>query len=130
MDIEPLYNILSTFGMGVHHGIFHTYFFATIIGLAIAFILIKLRYHIDTFMSRLKLDQSKISVKWVYISSLFAAYSHIFIDSFIHSDMAPFWPFSEVNPFLGLLSDGSIYLITGAGLLLFGILYLIRLLKK
>ncbi len=78
MDIEPFYYIFLSPGTGSIHGFFHTYVGATIIGIVVAFILIKFRKSIDSLMSLFKLDQSKISERFIYISSLLAAYSLFF----------------------------------------------------
>lgn len=129
MDIEPFYYMFISPGTGALHGFFHTYVGATIIGVVVAFVLIKLRKPTDSLMSRFKLDQTKITEKFIYISSIFAAYSHIFLDSFMHGDMKPFWPFTAVNPLLGLISVNSIYLITGCGLVSVVLVYLLRLSK-
>jgi len=47
----------------------------------------------------------------------------------MHGDMRPFWPLTDVNPLLGAFPVDSIYLITGAGLVLVFLVYLLRLSK-
>ena len=80
-------------------------------------------------MQSLKLGQ-KISEKGIYLSSLFAAYSHVFLDSFMHADLKPFWPITEYNPFLGLIPILDIYLLTGSGLLLVVVLFIKKIAGK
>ena len=131
MDIEPFYHMfISPAADGTLHGFFHTYLGATVLALVVGFMFVAQRKPIDKIMARFKLNQTKISVKSIYSSSLLAAYSHIFLDSLMHSDLVPFWPFTHLNPFLGLIPAGSIYLITGVGLLLSGMVYLLILLEN
>jgi hypothetical protein len=35
--------------------------------------------------------------------------SHIFLDSLMHRDIRPFWPFSDANGMLGFVGAGSLY---------------------
>ncbi|MBI5051265.1 DUF4184 family protein [Candidatus Micrarchaeota archaeon] len=129
MDLEPFYYMFIS-PSGNLHGFFHTYMGATIIALVVGFILIKFRKRIDVVAENLKIRQKNISEKWVYFSSFFGAYSHIFIDSFMHSDLKPFWPVTNYNPLLGLVGTFEIYLITGIGLCALAVLYLLQILKK
>ena len=130
MDLEPFYYMfISPNPDGILHGFFHTYLGATIIALVVAFVLVKFRKETDNMMAIFRLEQ-KISDKGIYLSSIFAAYSHIFLDSLMHSDLKPFWPFSDSNPFLGLVHISDIYLMTGIGLTLAFGFYLLRLLKR
>lgn len=123
MDFEPFYYIfISPNPEGTLHGFFHTYLGATIIAVLVGFILVKTRKHIDNIMEMLKTGQKNIPDKLIYFSSLFAAWSHIFLDSLMHTDMRPFWPIAT-NPLLGLIEPEKIYLITGLGFILAGLLY-------
>ena len=130
MDIEPAYYMfISPRADGLLHGFFHTYIGVTIIGLVVGFVLVRFRKNVDRIMGFLRIPQESISSRFVYISSLLAAFSHVFIDSFMHSDMQPFWPLQQ-NPFLGLVSTFDIYLITGIVLLSVPVLYLIKVMRK
>jgi membrane-bound metal-dependent hydrolase YbcI (DUF457 family) len=44
--------------------------------------------------------------------------SHIFLDSLVHAEIQPFWPFATGNEFAGLISARAVYL----GLALLGLL--------
>ncbi len=127
MDLEPAYYIfLAPNADGALHGLWHTYVGVTIIGLAVAFLLTKSRKRVDGVMAFFKVGQPHLSSKSIYFSSLLAAYSHIFLDSFLYQDLQPFWPLSAANPFLGMVNSGVVYGITGLGLLLMTGLYIWR----
>jgi membrane-bound metal-dependent hydrolase YbcI (DUF457 family) len=59
-----------------------------------------------------------------YVGGLLGGLSHVFLDGIMHPDLHPFWPFSTANPFLGLVSLGTLHLfciVCGAvGVLLLG----------
>ncbi|MBI4015836.1 MAG: metal-dependent hydrolase [Candidatus Aenigmarchaeota archaeon] len=130
MDIEPAYYMfISPRADGLLHGFFHTYIGVTIIGLLVGFVLVRFRKNVDRIMGFLKIPQQSISNRLVYVSSLLAAFSHVFLDSFMHSDMKPFYPLQQ-NPFLGLVSTFDIYLLTGIVLLSVPVLYLIKVVRK
>lgn len=131
MDLEPFYYLfISPSPDGSVHGFFHTYFGVTIIGLAVGFVLIKVRKKVDWLMSLFKIKQESISTAGIYLSSILAAWSHVFLDSFMHADLKPFWPLTDYNPFLGLVSPSFIYLLTGLGLVLAFLLYILTIFKK
>lgn len=44
--------------------------------------------------------------------------SHVFLDSIMHSDIAPLRPFSQINPFFNLIGLSSLhYLLTAGGII-------------
>jgi hypothetical protein len=47
----------------------------------------------------------------VTLSVLVGAWSHVVLDSIMHSDMWPLWPFSTWNPFLDLMDVGALHLL-------------------
>ncbi len=131
VDTEPFYYMfVNPQPDGMLHGIEHTYLAATLVGIAAAWLLTKMRSKIDKLMAQLKLGQAKISSKQIYFSSVFAAYSHVFLDSLMHAYLRPFWPITDYNPFLGVININWIYAGTGLFLLLNALLYTVRLLKK
>lgn len=130
MDIEPFYYLfLAPRPDFVLHGFFHTYLGVTLIGLLVGWVLVKLKKRIDKQFKRVHLDQPEISDKKVLFSSLFAAYSHVLLDSLMHADLQPFWPLTDWNPFLGLVSIGTVYELTGFFLLVVTGLFLFRIFK-
>ena len=44
------------------------------------------------------------SIRTLAVSSIIGAWSHVLLDSVMHSDITPFAPFSEANPLLGVVS--------------------------
>ncbi len=81
-------------------------------------------------MNIFKIKQSKISNKLIFASSLLAAWSHILLDSFMHTDMHPFYPVTTANPFLHAVEIIDIYLFTGIGLVITLILWVQLLIKR
>ena len=41
---------------------------------------------------------TKITVPMALISALFGTWTHVLLDSVMHADIQPFWPFSDANP--------------------------------
>ncbi len=103
MDIEPLVGILS--GAEILHGATHTYLAALFIGLATALIAppvcrpILRRWNRE--LSYYKFDwltTPETFERWpVLVGALVGTFSHIFFDSFMHSEMHPFAPWSQIN---------------------------------
>lgn len=125
MDVEPLYNLIY---LVIHpseqiilHGFFHTYLGATIVALIVGFVVSKKKQEFDKLMQLFKIKQ-ETSEKKFYLSSFVGAYSHIFMDSFMHADMKPLWPI-ESNPFLGMVGVVEVYffnmLLIGLGIVLY-----------
>ncbi|MBI3547238.1 MAG: hypothetical protein HY081_11710 [Gammaproteobacteria bacterium] len=128
MDIQPL--IVSLTGKGHLHGFTHTYLGATLIAV---FSAVTGKY-LSQFALALLLarDRQAVHIRWwiAILSGFIGSYSHVFLDSLIHSDLAPYFPFSPVNHFLGIISVADLYKlcvysgILGA-VLYFGVSYLI-----
>lgn len=129
MDVQPLVHLLR--GEGVLHGISHTYFGGTLIGvfsLVVGRPVCQLILNLwkpspdDEFMTWLR---GPPLIRWrAAVSGAFlGTYSHVFIDSMIHSDVQPFAPFAEGNPMEGLVPFGAMHLLCiGVGILgLFGL---------
>jgi hypothetical protein len=117
IDIEPLIRILR--GENVVHGITHTYLGAALIGIFSLFVgkvscewllgvwnaIVQFRY--------LRWLGLTPSISWfAAVSGAFiGTFSHVFLDSIIHSDMHPFSPFSAANGLLYLMPVGWVYLL-------------------
>lgn len=125
LDIEPIAIIIL--GLPVpFHGFLHTYLGATIIAGVLSIAIYPFRSHLNEFVSLLGLHQES-SLRHIIPASFIGNYIHVFLDSFIYSDMNPFYPFIG-NPFLGMWPTSFVYSICiQLGLLGFG-LYIIRLL--
>ena len=129
IDLEPFYYIFISPHTSEVHGFFHTYLGATLIAIVVALILIKARKTVDKIMSFFRLEQGNASNSWVYCSSLIAAYSHILLDSFLYSDIEPFWPLTKENAFLGLVQSSDVYLFTIILIIASILIYFFRVLK-
>jgi len=101
VDLEPFLYEFILFPLGISlsefyyttggHGFLHTYLGATFIAMLVTIMMFKLREYTYRIAKRFELEQ-KSSPKKILISSLLGIYFHIFIDSFMHLGMMPFYP--------------------------------------
>ncbi len=137
IDTEGAYYLITK-GV-VAHKLFHTWVAATIIAIFCAIlgryvcelslriwnnVIINQKYSPNLIQMR---SSSKISKTSAWSSAFIGAYSHIFLDSFVAIDMKPYFPFSDKNHLLGLMSLQHIQYIC-IGLFLFGVI--IHILKR
>jgi len=124
VDIEPIFVILFNLNYPLH-GFFHSFLGGSILAILTAIIMYLLRNYIKQIMAvfKLKQDSSFLKILW---TSLFGVYFHLLLDSFMHTDMKPFYPL-EINPFLNLISVRQIYSFCTWSFLIGLIAYLIRL---
>lgn len=117
IDIEPLIRIIR--GDKILHGFSHTYIGAVLIGAFSLFAgkvfcewLLKAWNAIAQFryLNWLRLTPN---ISWISASSgaFIGTFSHVFLDSLIHSDMHPFSPFSTSNDLLLVMPVGWVYLL-------------------
>lgn len=103
MDIQPLIVLLS--GEGHLHGFTHTYIGAILIAI---FAALTGKHLSELGLKMLKTSKinNQISIAWwvVFLSAFIGSFSHVFLDSIMHSDIEPFFPFTLSNQFLGLIS--------------------------
>lgn len=115
MDIEPLVGLLS--GADVLHGRTHTWIIAPLIGLAVGAVSLPLcrgllaGWHEVLNMLRLPwlCTPGTLSRAMVMRGALAGTLSHVLLDSIMHGDITPFWPFSSSNPLLDLISIPSLH---------------------
>ncbi|MFH1106597.1 MAG: hypothetical protein V1787_01755 [Candidatus Micrarchaeota archaeon] len=112
-DAEGLWGLLT--GQPLH-AFLHTYLGAGIMALAIAAALVLARRPVDRFMRRLGFAQEKTGNRGIVGTSLFAAWLHVFSDSFLYADMTPLAPFSQANPMLGMAPGAPIAEVYAAGI--------------
>lgn len=100
MDIQPLIVLLS--GEGHLHGFTHTYIGATLIGAVTA---VTGKYAAE-FGLRIIGAVHFLPISWpvTVFSAFVGTYSHVLLDSLMHSDLEPFAPFLRDNPFLSFIS--------------------------
>jgi membrane-bound metal-dependent hydrolase YbcI (DUF457 family) len=61
-----------------------------------------------------------LPIRWpvAWMSALVGTYSHIVLDSIMHRDLKPLYPFSQANALLGLMSIEALHgLCIGSGLI-------------
>lgn len=127
MDLEPLFRMIRK--DDVIHGHSHTYLGALIIGIIAS---LSGKYICEsglvTWNALFKLQifkvPTKISWRVVFFSAHIGTISHVLLDSIMHIDMKPLWPFSDSNGLLYWLSTSHLHmqclltgLIGGVGLM-------------
>ncbi len=120
MDIQPLVGLITHHGK--LHGFSHTYLGATLIG---AFSAITGKYFSQIALAAvLEKRWREIEILWsvAIVSAFVGSYSHVIIDSVVHGDMQPLYPFAG-NGLLGLLSGRSVDRLCLYGGLLGAVLY-------
>lgn len=124
IDLEPVLNYLMT-GDPAHRYL-HTYLGATCI--AVLAVIVGKRHceqflgwwnnHLNARQARWLATERSIGIAAAWSGALLGAWSHVFVDAFMHYEMKPFWPWSEANGSHGLVDiDLLHWLCIGAGLL-------------
>ena len=102
MDIQPLIVLIS--GEGHLHGFSHTYIGATLLAIVAA---LSGKYLSQIGLWLLKIRPSiSVGIPWwvVFLSAFIGSFSHVLLDSIMHSDVQPFFPITLNNAFLGMVS--------------------------
>jgi len=121
IDLEPITYFLFT---GIpSHRFFHSISGATLIGLICALFFRKL---CGNYIMKWNRNLHPIDRKWLEVRNykihlyegitggLIGAWSHLILDSLMHHDIKPLWPFMTNNSLLGLLSpDLILYFCSG-----------------
>lgn len=121
MDIQPLIVILT--GDGHLHGFTHTYLGATLIAV---FSAVTGKYLSEIALVLLfSRNRNETHIRWwvAAMSGLIGSYSHVALDSMMHIDVAPYFPFSQANHLLGIISVSALHKLCVYSGLLGGILY-------
>lgn len=108
MDIQPLIVLIS--GEGHLHGFTHTYIGATLIAIFAA-LTGKYLSEIGLKVLGMSKQHNSVSILWwvVFLSAFIGSFSHVLLDSIMHSDVEPFFPFILDNQFLGLISVTALH---------------------
>ena len=112
---------------GRFHGPLHTIIGATVIALFIAIIVWSLKIQLKKFTDIFKIKNSYSSSS-IILGSFIGTWLHIILDSFMHSDIIPFWPIKS-NLLLGMISNGTNYLLCTIALIIGLIVYFYRINK-
>ena len=109
MDIQPLLVLIS--GEGHLHGFSHTYVGAILLAL---FSALTGKYLSQVGLMILGITKGQvINIKWwvCLLSAFIGSFSHVFLDSIMHTDVEPFFPITLTNHFHGLISVSSLHKI-------------------
>ncbi len=136
IDTEPLFYMSQ--GLWPIHRFFHTYLGATIVALFVAFVGKPLCERILRLWNwRLNASQKlwlgvvpRISFTAAVSGALFGGYSHILLDSVMHSDIRPFAPFSNHNSLLYIISIENLHILCAGFGMLGGSMLLILLVRR
>ena len=115
MDIEPFIGMVRN--SDILHGPTHTLIGAIVIGFVVALVspfirrLILRRYNQEVVVYKLgwlsePIDPSRMAI---WFGAYWGTLSHILLDSFMHDDIRPLAPFSDVNPLLHVISHDGVY---------------------
>lgn len=109
MDIQPLIVLLT--GEGHLHGFTHTLVGASLIAVFSA-LTGKYLSELGLVILRISAD-SPIRIAWwiAFLSAFIGSYSHVVLDSMMHADVEPFWPFNKANPMLSWSSAATVHRI-------------------
>jgi hypothetical protein len=125
VDIEPACVLFMGIG-GPLHGPLHSYLGATMMSFGTTLVIYPFRKPIVTILSWFRIDQDA-SLRLIFLTALLWTYSHIFLDSFLYSEMNPFLPLLG-NPFYGLVDSGTVYLWCSVSFIMGLVLYVYRFL--
>ena len=116
IDIEVLYYLRR--GESPIHRHAHTYVVACVLGLTagvLAYFGLRVLAHVLPSRLRWVRETRTASRRSQFADSLLAGFvgavSHIFLDSCMHGDMNPFWPFAEGNSCMGIISLKWLHLL-------------------
>lgn len=129
IDIEPLYFMFTQ--QYPLHRFFHTYVGATLI-LGLTLMLFISARRLAAFVPLPNwLHWQELKPAQVIFGAAAGSYSHILLDSVMHSDLTPLAPFSKANVLLGVISmDALHWLCVVAGIAAIVLLGVRRNLRK
>jgi len=127
IDLQPLFVLLRD--QGELHGFSHTLAGATLIALLCGLT----GKPFGEFGLRVLRGAQYNPISWrvSFLSAFIGTYSHVFIDSIMHHDVEPFFPFSSYSPLYGIIDIDHLHItclvLAAIGTTLF---YLLSYLKK
>lgn len=107
MDVQPL--VANVTHEGPYHGFTHTLAGATILGAGAA---VTGKYILDAGSCLLPHGwRPRDRTRWrvAFLSAFIGSYGHVVLDSFVPSDVRPWWPLSALNPLFGLVPEGLLH---------------------
>jgi len=130
MDLQPLVVMLT--GQGHLHGFSHTYLGASILTILSA-LSGKYLSEIGLIILGISRKENPIKIMWwvVFLSAFIGTFSHVFLDSIMHTDVQPFYPISLNNALWGIISVSLLHKIClYSGLVGAGIYFLVQFKNK
>lgn len=123
MDLQPLIAMLT--GMGKLHGFTHTYLGSTLIAI---FSAVTGKYLAQWGLAMISnRTPGSLTIRWpvAFFTAFIGAYSHVVLDSLMHADMEPFFPYSSSNGLLALVSVSTLHQLCIYSGLIGGITYFV-----
>ncbi|MFW6283516.1 MAG: metal-dependent hydrolase [Minisyncoccales bacterium] len=120
LDLEPFYNLFIKKSYPLH-GFFHSFLGGVVGAIFTVLLILPFRKRLKKWSNKHLKQSFKLS--FLFISAILGCWLHVLFDSFINTDVAPFWPLKS-NPFLGLISFKLTYSI-GIIMGIFGVLVLV-----
>ncbi len=108
MDIQPL--IVLYTDKGQLHGFSHSYPGASLLAIFSA-LTGKYLSELGLMILGISKKENPIKITWkvVFISALIGTFSHVLLDSIMHGDVEPFYPFYLSKNLHGLISISQLY---------------------
>lgn len=107
IDVEPLYYMLTH--QARLHRFFHTYVGASLVALTTFALFLACRWVASRFWLPNPFSWQSLSVPAAALGAAAGAYSHIVLDSVMHSDITPFAPFSDANALFRVISLAALH---------------------
>lgn len=102
IDVEPLYYMITH--QERLHRFFHTYVGASLVALGTVALFVACRWFARRFWLPNPFQWQALGLLPVTLGAAAGTYSHIVLDSVMHSDITPFAPFSDANPLFRAIS--------------------------
>jgi len=116
IDVESLHNML-THQVRIHT-FFHTYLGASFVAVYMVALFIAARWLALRLPDHALLRWRTLGVLPVAVGSALGAWSHVLLDSIMHSDITPLAPWSRANPMFQAISTTALHVVcTVAGCL-------------
>ncbi len=130
MDLQPLVVMIT--GQGHLHGFSHTYLGGALIALFSA-LSGKYLSEMGLLIIGISKRENPIKIAWwvVFLSAFVGTFSHVFLDSIMHSDVEPYYPVSLYNPLHNIISVSALHKIcVYSGLIGTGLYFFIQFRNK
>lgn len=113
IDLEPLYFILTN--QWPLHRFFHTYLGATLVAVGCIVLGRPICYRIinswNMIFKTLSINNTKIGTDALVTAAFTGTYSHVILDSMMHRDLLPFYPFTSFNGLLHIVTYEQLHLL-------------------